>query len=170
MISLLTNLLSSDGNTFLKKFLLWASIPLVAWYVSLNWYQLMLIQGNSMAPTYRHLQLVVLDKHSEQYKPGDVIAFYSENLDCVLVKRIIAGPEDTAQITGGTLQVNGQISQTYPNVGLIASAGILAEPVSLGQGEFLVLGDSLEKSVDSSNPQVGRVSENDILGKICLPQ
>ena len=169
MISLLTNLLSFDRNTILKKLLLWTIIPLIVWYISLNWYQLMLIQGNSMAPTYRHLQLVVLDKHSEQYKPGDVIAFYSENLDCVLVKRIIAGPEDTAQITGGTLQINGQSCHLFPDVGLIPDAGILAEPVCLEQGQFLVLGDNLEKSVDSRNPQVGLVSENNILGKICLP-
>lgn len=167
MISLLTSMLSSDRKGSIKKLLLWLMIPLAAWYVSQNWYQLMLIQGNSMEPNYHHLQLVVLNKHDRQFQHGDVVAFRCEELNSVLVKRIIAVPEDTAQISDGTLLINDHVSQVYPDTGMISFAGILAESVKLGPEEYLVLGDNLHDSKDSRYQEVGIVSEEDMFGKIC---
>lgn len=75
-----------------KTGIVWAiivvTLMIAAWYVSKYHYQLMLIQGDSMTPTYHNLQLVVLDKHDREYAVGDVIAFRCDGLDCVLVKRI----------------------------------------------------------------------------------
>ena len=75
-----------------------AIVILLAFLCSRYWFQLMLIQGESMAPTYHNLQLVVLDKRGEAYEPGEVIAFSCDGLNAVLVKRVVAGPGDTAQI------------------------------------------------------------------------
>lgn len=41
-----------------------------------------------MSPSYHNMQLVILDKHSNSYNYGDVIAFQRDGLDSVLVKRI----------------------------------------------------------------------------------
>lgn len=151
----------------IKRILLWLGIPLLAWYISQNWYQLMLIQGKSMEPTYRHMQLIVLNRHNRAFAPGDVIAFRCEGLSAVLIKRVVAGPSDTAQIVDGTLLINNQISQIYPDGGSISYSGILADPVTLEAGQYLVLGDNLSESKDSRYLEVGIVSEADIFGKVC---
>ena len=120
-----------------------------------------------MEPTYSHMQLVLLNRHDRVFAQGDVIAFRCDGLSSVLVKRVIAGPSDTAQIVDGTLWINDQISQIYPDAGSIAYAGVLADPVTLEAGQYLVLGDNLSESKDSRYSEVGIVSEADILGKLC---
>lgn len=73
-----------------------AWIPVIiifTYYVSSNWYQLLLIHGDSMNPTYHNMQFVMIDKYSGGYTYGDVIAFQCDNLDSVLVKRIVACPK-----------------------------------------------------------------------------
>lgn len=166
MISLLTNLLSFDWKRAGKKLLLWAVIPLVAWYVSLNWYQLMLIQGNSMEPAYHHFQVAMLNKHNKSYERGDVIAFFCETLNCVLVKRIAACPGDTLVIKNGTLYVNGVISEVYPQYGYFSYAGLLSDEITLSANSYLVLGDNASESKDSRYPEVGIIAAKDILGRI----
>lgn len=120
-----------------------------------------------MEPTYTHLQLVVLDKYSQNYEKGDVIAFSCEGLSAVLIKRIAACPGDTAVIRDGTLYVNGEVSRIYPEAGIFQYAGILSESVSLGSESYLVLGDNTMESKDSRYREIGLVSEIDILGKVC---
>ena len=54
----------------MKKVLIWISIPFLAWYISNNWFQLMLIQGESMAPSYDNMQLVMLNKYDRNFSEG----------------------------------------------------------------------------------------------------
>lgn len=151
----------------LKKILLWVSIPLVAWYISANWYQLMLIQGRSMMPAYKHLQMVVLDKHTESYTRGQVVAFSCESLSGNLVKRIVAIPGDRVQIQNGTLYVNGEVSDVYPQEEIFEFSGILQDELLLGTMEYLVIGDNVAESIDSRYPEVGIISQRDIHGIVC---
>lgn len=151
----------------IKKILLFVSIPLIALYVSVHHYQLMLIQGRSMEPAYKHLQIVLLDKHTDSYTRGQVVAFSCDGLSSVLVKRIVAGPGDRAQIREGTLYVNGAVSNSYPQAGMFGFAGLLEEETVLGAMEYLVIGDNTQESKDSRYPEVGIVSQRDIIGIVC---
>ena len=139
---------------------------LLAWCCSRFFYQLMLIEGDSMLPSYHNLQLVILDKRDRAFQAGDVIAFRCEKLSSVLVKRIAACPGETACISGGTLYVDGQKSAVYPEEGQFSQAGLLAEPVRLQAGEYLVIGDNTGASTDSRSAEVGAVKESDIIGKV----
>ena len=134
-------------------------------YVSDNWFQLMLIQGNSMAPSYHSMQLVVLDKRECAYGPGDVVAFRCESLGSVLVKRIAAGPGQVAVIQDGKLLVDGQETPAYGET-VFSYAGILSKAVVLSAGEYIVIGDNVEESRDSRFEQVGVVGAESILGKV----
>ena len=129
-------------------------------------FQLMLIQGDSMLPAYHHLQLVVLDKREKVYLPGDAVAFRCSGLSSVLVKRVAAGPGDEAVILEGTLFVNGRKSEVFPGDNIFAWAGSLEKPIALADGQYLVIGDNIPESRDSRYPEVGIVSEGDIIGKI----
>lgn len=149
-----------------KKRLLWLGIPLLAWYISCNWYQLMLIQGRSMVPAYHPMQLVVLNRHDRDFQRGDVAAFWCEGLSCVLVKRIAAVPGDRVVIRDHTLYVNGHVSGIYAEPGGFSYAGILEEEIVLAPGEYLMLGDNREESRDSRDPQVGLIPASQIYGTV----
>lgn len=153
-----------------KQFLIWIGIPLLAWYISSNWFQLMLIQGNSMEPAYHHLQMVVLNKHDREFLRGDVVAFWSTGLSSVLVKRIVAVPGDSVIIRDSTLFINNQVSEIYAESIVFTYAGIMEQEIILREGEFLVLGDNTEKSIDSRYSEVGIISEAEIYGKIGFPR
>lgn len=119
-----------------------------------------------MAPAYHNLQLVLIDKRECDYTYGDVVAFYCEGLSCVLVKRVSACPGDTVVIRENLLYVNEQESQLFGGKAFFREAGALAEPVKLGSDQYIVLGDNIEKSVDSRSHEVGAVSKRDIMGRI----
>lgn len=132
---------------------------------SSNWFQLMLIQGDSMMPTYHHLQLTVLDKRDNCINRGDVVAFKCETLDAVLVKRVAAVPGDIVYIKNGILCVNGQNSPEFDK-DVFDYAGILSAPIELGEDEYFMIGDNTSESVDSRSPDVGIIKRNCIIGKV----
>lgn len=141
-------------------------IFIVAYYVSMNWYQFLLIQGESMSPTYHSYQLVILDKKTRNYLRDEVIAFRCEKLSAVLVKRVIAVPGDEVQIVNQQLMVNGEQIDSYFFGKQIENAGLLSQRMVLEENQYLVLGDNLEKSVDSRSDQVGIVLGESIIGKV----
>lgn len=134
-------------------------------YFSAFYYQFMLIQGNSMSPTYRHFQLVVLDKQNREYHPGDVIAFRCDGLKTVLVKRIAAGPGQSAVIQHGSLYVDGAMMPFYEKKTFDYS-GLLENEQKLSKDEFIVIGDNISESKDSRYEQVGIVKAESIIGKV----
>ena len=46
--------------------------------------------------------------------------------------------------------------------------GIAAEPVTLGEDEYFVLGDNRNDSTDSRDPDVGVLKESDLMGRAWL--
>ena len=119
-----------------------------------------------MTPAYDHMQLVVLNKYDREFKRGDVVAFWCQELTCVLVKRIVAVPGDNVVIQNGTLYVNDCISEVYSEQGIFTYAGLLEEPCTLKTEEYLLLGDNIELSKDSRYPEVGIVTESQFYGRI----
>lgn len=137
---------------------------MVAWYISTFHYQLMLIQGNSMAPSFHNMQLVLLDKHPKEYSCGDVIAFKCEELDAVLVKRIVACSGDTVQIREGMLLINGEVGDVYGKEFFFLYAGLAENPIHLDIEEYFVIGDNLAESKDSRYIEIGVIKEEAVLG------
>ena len=142
----------------------------IAYVCSRYYYQLMLIQGRSMSPTYRHLQIVVLDKRDRTFEAGDVIAFESRALSATLVKRIAAKPGDKVVIEQGVLKVNDAPSSVYGSDARFEAAGLLENAIELGAGEYIVIGDNIAESKDSRCEAVGIVHAEDIIGKLIEAQ
>lgn len=164
-----TNDDTSSPAAKLRSLLKWlaftAAAMLTAAVISAEYFQFMLIQGDSMKPSYNDLQLVILDKCSKNYCPGDVIAFKCDGLSAVLVKRIAAVPKDTVLISDGKLLVNGMPSAVYPD-SLFEFAGIMENAVVLDNDEYIVIGDNISESKDSRYEQVGIVSAENIIGRV----
>lgn len=151
---------------FLKQAVFAACILFAAYWTSSRYFQLLLIQGDSMRPAYHSMQLTVLNKYDRNYTYGDVLAFSCEGLEAVLVKRVAAVPGDTVQIVDGTLYVNDKVSTVYPDTGIFAFAGTAEQKLHLGEGQFFVIGDNIAKSKDSRYEEVGAVHISDVSGKI----
>jgi len=141
----------------------------ITFYISQNYLQVLLIQGHSMEPTYHHWQPALIDKRDVTYQHGDVIAFYAPELNHVLIKRIVAVPNDTIVIQNNTLYVNNTISEWQLFSQPISDAGIASNIISLNDAEYFVLGDNYSQSKDSRHDTIGLISEQDIIGKI-IPQ
>ncbi|MCD8038358.1 MAG: signal peptidase I [Lachnospiraceae bacterium] len=133
-------------------------------YVSQNLYQLNLIQGESMYPTYKNMQLTLIDKRSTDFQCGDVVVFYCPSLDCTMVKRIIAAPGQTVLISDGNVLVDGVQSPyvcQYTDFGGTASNELL-----VGDSQFFVMGDNSARSRDSRYEEIGCVSRENIIGRV----
>ncbi len=157
----------------MKKYFIKRKIPftitiivLVTWYISSNLVQFALIQGDSMLPTYHNMQLVLLDKHSNEFHYNDVIVFTNEKLNATLIKRIIAIPGDTVQIIDGTVYVNNMPSPLLPQELSLSYSGIASSPLHLSSDEYFVLGDNFEESKDSRYPEIGCIKHDVILGRL----
>lgn len=151
----------------MKKYFYYFILLFLTFYISTYHFQFTLIQGNSMNPTYHSWQLVILNKNPKELKTGDVISFRCETLNCVLIKRIVAGPGDHMEIEDGILYVNDSPSPYA--LSPINNPGIAQSPITLGTDEYFVLGDNYEYSKDSRHSEVGCVHSEDILGSV-IPQ
>lgn len=135
-------------------------------YLSKYWIQFTLIQGDSMLPAYHNWQLVLIDKHTAGFDYGDVIVFTNDNLNATLVKRIVALPGDTVQITDGIVYVNDKPCPFLSEDTKLSYSGIASTALHLSDDEYFVLGDNYEVSKDSRYAEVGCVKQDDILGKL----
>ena len=95
-----------------------AAVVLLAMLVSIFKWQLLLIHGDSMAPTYRSFSLVLLDKQPGAYSRGDVVLYRCESLGRGIVKRIAAVPGDRLRAEDGTLLINDESAAPLPEEGV----------------------------------------------------
>lgn len=156
---------TKPGREFRLYFVLAVIIFVAAFLVSRFFFQLMLIQGGSMEPTYHNMQLVLLEKNYGELAAGDVIAFGCEDLDSVLVKRVVALPGQSVVIRDGTLYVDGMESPLYDR-GAFEYAGLLEMEARIAGGNYAVIGDNVIESKDSRYEEVGFVDEGSVLGRV----
>ena len=124
------------------------------------------ISGDSMAPTLEHDEIVILLK-TKEFERGDLIGFYYQGK--ILLKRVIAQPEDTVVIDAdGNVYVNTELlEEPY-----VTDKGLgdcdLEFPYKVPGTGYFVMGDRRSNSVDSRNSVIGAVSRDDIIGKVFL--
>lgn len=108
-----------------------------------------LVQGSSMEDTYRNNDTVYVWKLYDIQR-GDIVVFNYEKTGEILVKRCIGVPGDTVQIKDDELFVNNNIvRESYVKNGITGNPGILKEPITLKEDEYIVLGDNRVVSEDS---------------------
>lgn len=124
------------------------------------------ISGDSMSPTLEHDEIVVLVK-TKEFDRGDLIGFYYQGK--ILLKRVIALPEDEVAIDeDGNVYVNQELlEEPYVTEKSLGDCDLEFPHKVPGTGYF-VLGDRRSNSVDSRNSVVGAVSQDDIIGRVCL--
>lgn len=123
------------------------------------------VEGNSMEDTYMEGETIHIWVYKEAQR-GDVIALQNPvNSNESLIKRCIAIPGDTVSLKDGRVYINGVLQdEPYVRDGDFGSSGILSKEITLGDDEYIVLGDNRVDSYDSRI--FGVVKENLIYGVV----
>lgn len=126
------------------------------------------VNGRSMENTLHDGDNLWIDKLSYRFsspKRFDIIVFPYED-DVYYIKRVIGLPGETVQILAdGTIIIDGQkLVESYGKE-IILESGTAADPRTLGEDEYFVLGDNRNDSRDSRWADVGDISRDDIIGK-----
>ena len=133
------------------------------------------VKGQSMDPTLQAGNVVLYDKIWYNFfspERFDVVAFTlsegEESGSRVYVKRIVGLPGETVQILGGEVYIDGSIIELPVEAVGLFPGGLAESPITLGEGEYFLLGDNPSGSEDSRFTVVGNVQETSILGKVWL--
>lgn len=141
-------------------------VAAVAVLVATLFLPILQISGDSMSPTLEHDEIVVLLK-TKSFDRGDLIGFYYQGK--ILLKRVIALPEDEVAIDGeGNVYVNQQLlEEPYVTDKSLGDCD-LDFPYHVPGTGYFVLGDRRSNSVDSRNSVVGAITQEDIIGRVCI--
>lgn len=131
--------------------------------------------GDSMMETLYDGDNLILNKISYRFKEPerfDVIVFpYRNGSGKNYIKRVIGLPGETIQILqDGTILIDDEpLIESYGRE-VIASnrIGNAANPISLGDGEYFVMGDNRNNSNDSRFDEIGIVHREEITGKVWI--
>ena len=127
------------------------------------------VSGSSMENTLSHGDNLIVDKITYRFsdpKRYDIIVFpfrYQE--DVYYIKRIIGLPGETVQIRDGEIYIDGEILYESYGREVMKSAGLAAEPVTLGEEEYIVLGDNRNDRTYSRDPNVSLIHRDEIIGR-----
>ena len=127
------------------------------------------VSGESMETTLSDGDHLIVDKISYRFRDPeryDIVVFpYRLEENTYYIKRISGLPGETVQIVDGYVYINGvQLDEHYGNE-IMEKPGIAAEPVTLGEDEYFVLGDNRNNSQDSRTASVGVIHRDEILGR-----
>ena len=128
-----------------------------------------------MEPTFYDGQYLIIDEISYRFQPikrGDVVVFrYPFNPREYYIKRVIGLPGETVEVVGGGVII---YNDQYPNGKVLNEEEYLPPnektlgnlKVTLGEGEYFVLGDN--RSASSDSRKWGVLPEEDIIGKVWI--
>lgn len=125
------------------------------------------VEGISMSYTFKDGDVILIDKITYRFsKPRrfEVVVFPVSD-DEYYIKRIIGLPGETVQIIDGKIYINEQLLDDPYGYEDITYYGIANSPVTLGEGQYFLLGDNRNKSVDSRDESIGLIDEDKIIGR-----
>lgn len=131
------------------------------------------VEGVSMYPTLTDKECVLIDKltyRTESPERFDIVVFEEDISDTgYYIKRIIGLPGEEVTIDKrGNIYINGKVLRDSYGYGVIADPGIAVDTVTVGDGEYFVMGDNRNNSTDSRFEEIGNVSMDQIVGKVAL--
>ena len=145
--------------------------------VALMMFQTVTMQENSMEPTLSVGDRFFINKTIYKFsspKRGDMIVFRTNASDdaALHIRRVIGLPGETIQISNGRILIDGEEYDEGGRFPEITNPGLASSTVSLGSGEYFVLGDNRNNSEDSRYADIGNVKKRYIVGRLwftCSP-
>jgi signal peptidase I len=139
------------------------------------------VSGGSMMPTFEDGEVLYVSMYevvAEEIDRGDIIAFELPGEDFLYVKRVIGLPGEEVSFMEGDVYVDGnKLSEPYARgetfgVSFVSdSEGVADESFvyNVPEGEYFVLGDNREESLDSRNYAGVYVRNEDLKGVFTVP-
>lgn len=129
-----------------------------------------IVDGTSMEDTLHDKENLLVEKLSYRFQDPnrfDVVVFYpyGKEMKQYYVKRIIGLPNETIQIKGADIYINGKLLDENFGKMPITYDGLAEEPIVLGDDEYFVMGDNREVSFDSRYEEIGPIKKDLIAGK-----
>jgi signal peptidase I len=162
-----TELASNKWLTWLIEAAIILLAVVVVVIVRVKIYNVSIVISRSMEPTLHVGDRLVFDHRASiqgQWKRGDIVFFeppstWQDAEGDLLVKRIIALPNETISIRAGHVYVDNQEIKA----GMVEDADDNLVPRRLGTDEYFVIGDNRSNSDDSRNH--GPIRKGDIRGR-----
>ena len=131
------------------------------------------VVGSSMESTLSDGDNLIVDKITYRFQDPerfDIIVFpFKYEKNTYYIKRIIGMPGEKIRIDSeGVIYVNGEVLNEHYGREVIADPGVAKGEITLGKDEYFVVGDNRNNSTDSSDPMVGNIHRDDILGRAWL--
>ena len=137
------------------------------------------VVGSSMESTLSDGDNLIVDKLSYHFREPerfDIVVFPVDDgmvegegkkaEETYYIKRIIGLPGEIVEIDEkGIIYINGDVLEENYGREVIRDAGMAAEPITLGEDEYFVLGDNRNNSSDSRVPDVGNISRERLIGR-----
>ena len=129
-------------------------------------FQLVLVNGDSMNPTYQNNDFLISSKiayknHSPQ--KGDIVIVdgKSQDLDIDIIKRVVATAGDTVEIKKGQLIINDKkVEEDYIDETMNKDM----HKITVKKNTVFIMGDNRNHSIDSR--VFGSIPIQDIMGKV----
>ncbi len=123
------------------------------------------VVGESMEPTLKNGDVLIINKLSNNYKRGDVVTFLYGDIK-YLVKRVIGLPGEYVQILDNKIYINGKVIEDYVEVQDMKDFDLNDLGYDkIPEDYYFVMGDNRNNSLDSRNYKVGLIKKEDIIGK-----
>lgn len=151
-------------NTLISTVSILIVVAAAAVLVSTLFFPVVQVAGNSMEPTLKHGDILVLIK-SDKVSYGDLCCVSWQNK--TLLKRVIGLSGDTINIDQqGNVFVNDElIDEPYVNDKCLGVCEI-DFPYQVPEDKVFILGDQRESSVDSRSIAIGCVGTDQIIGHV----
>ena len=139
-------------------------IAAIAVLAATLWLPILQVYGNSMEPTLKEGDIVLLVKGKEPVN-GELVGFYYNNK--ILIKRMIAHAGQYVDIKeDGTVLVDGEEQkESYISEKSLGECN-LTFPYQVPDGRYFVMGDQRATSVDSRSSKVGDIAEEQVIGTL----
>lgn len=140
-----------------------------------RWFLIMpfIVKGASMEPNFYDNEYLIIDELSFDFREverGEIVVFHPPTSDAqYYIKRVIGLPGEKIQIVDGKVMI---YNDAFPN-GFALEESYIEEytygrtpMIELGDGEYYVMGDNRDKSLDSR--VFGPITQDHITGRVWI--